>query len=85
MSFEGVDFYDIDGHLTEEERAVRDMVRDWVDEELMPVINHHYHPPGQVHGRSVSPEQLQPVIDLIAGPPGALAQFDLVDSGLGER
>ena len=42
MSFEGVDFYDIDGLLTEEERAVRDMVRDWVDEELMPVINHHY-------------------------------------------
>lgn len=42
MSFEGVDFYDIDGLLTEEERAVRDMVRDWVDEELMPVIHHHY-------------------------------------------
>jgi len=42
MSFEGVDFYDIDGLLTEEERAVRDMVRDWVDDELMPVINQHY-------------------------------------------
>ena len=42
MSFEGVDFYDIDGMLTEEERAVRDMVRDWVDDELMPVINQHY-------------------------------------------
>jgi len=42
MSFEGVDFYDIDGLLSEEERAVRDMVRDWVDEELMPVINQHY-------------------------------------------
>jgi len=42
MSFEGVDFYDIDGLLSEEERAVRDMVRDWVDEELMPVINEHY-------------------------------------------
>ena len=42
MSFEGVDFYDIDGLLTEEERAVRDMVRDWVDEEVMPIINRHY-------------------------------------------
>jgi len=42
MSFEGVDFYDIDGLLSEEERAVRDMVRDWVDDELMPVINQHY-------------------------------------------
>jgi glutaryl-CoA dehydrogenase len=42
MSFEGVDFYDIDGLLSEEERAVRDMVRDWVDEEVMPIINRHY-------------------------------------------
>ena len=42
MSFEGVDFYDIDGLLSEEERAVRDMVRDWVDEEVMPIINGHY-------------------------------------------
>jgi len=42
MSFEGVDFYDIDGLLSEEERAVRDLVRDWVDEEVMPIINRHY-------------------------------------------
>jgi glutaryl-CoA dehydrogenase len=42
MSFEGVDFYDIDGLLSEEERAVRDMVRDWVDAEVMPIINGHY-------------------------------------------
>ena len=42
MSFEGVDFYDVDGLLSEEERAVRDMVRQWVQEELMPVINEHY-------------------------------------------
>ena len=42
MSFEGVDFYDVDGLLSEEERAVRDMVREWVQEELMPVINEHY-------------------------------------------
>lgn len=42
MSFEGVDFYELDGLLTEEERAVRDMVREWVDAEVMPVINGHY-------------------------------------------
>jgi len=42
MSFEGVDFYDMDGLLSEEERAVRDLVRDWVDEEVMPIINRHY-------------------------------------------
>ena len=42
MSFEGVDYYDLDAWLEEDERAVRDMVRDWVDQELLPIINHHY-------------------------------------------
>jgi glutaryl-CoA dehydrogenase len=42
MGFEGVDFYRIDGLLSEEERAVRDTVRAWVDEQLMPVIGDCY-------------------------------------------
>ena len=33
-SFSGVDFYDLDSLLSEEERAVRDTVRAWVDEQL---------------------------------------------------
>ncbi len=40
--FEGVDFYDIDGMLAEDERAVRDTVRAWVDDQLMPLIGHCY-------------------------------------------
>jgi glutaryl-CoA dehydrogenase len=40
--FQGVDFYDADSLFSEEERAVRDTVRDWVDAELMPVIAEHY-------------------------------------------
>jgi len=40
--FTGVDFYDLDGLLSEEERAVRDAVRAWVDEHLMPVIGACY-------------------------------------------
>ena len=40
--FQGVDFYDVDGLLSEEERAVRDTVRAWVDDNLMPVIAEHY-------------------------------------------
>jgi glutaryl-CoA dehydrogenase len=40
--FQGVDFYDASSLLSEEERAVRDTVRDWVDAELMPVIAEHY-------------------------------------------
>jgi len=42
MSFEGVDFYAMDDLLSEEERAVREMVRDWVDAEVMPIINEAY-------------------------------------------
>jgi glutaryl-CoA dehydrogenase len=40
--FQGVDYYDIDALLTEEQRMIRDTVRQWVDDELMPVINDAY-------------------------------------------
>jgi len=53
MAFDGVDFYRIEGLLSEEERAVRDTVRSWVDEHLMPVIADCY-----IEGRF--PKQLIP-------------------------
>jgi glutaryl-CoA dehydrogenase len=40
--FSGVDFYDTDALLSEEERAVRDTVRAWVDDKLEPIIARHY-------------------------------------------
>ncbi|MGH7702761.1 MAG: acyl-CoA dehydrogenase family protein [Gemmatimonadales bacterium] len=40
--FTGVDFYQLDSLLAEEERAVRETVRAWVDEQLMPVIADAY-------------------------------------------
>jgi glutaryl-CoA dehydrogenase len=40
--FEGIDFYDIDALLSEEERMVRDTVRSWVEDTLMPVIGAAY-------------------------------------------
>ena len=40
--FEGIDFFDIDSLLSEEERMVRDTVRDWVEDRLMPVIGDAY-------------------------------------------
>jgi glutaryl-CoA dehydrogenase len=40
--FQGVDFYDTDGLLSEEERAVRDTVRAWVDDRVIPIIGEHY-------------------------------------------
>ena len=40
--FEGLDFYDIDALLSEEERMVRDTIRDWVEERLIPLIGDAY-------------------------------------------
>ena len=42
MAFEAVDFYDVESLLSEEERAVRDTVRRFVDEAVMPIINEQY-------------------------------------------
>jgi len=42
MPFSGVDFYDVESLLTEEERAVRDTVRRFVDDEVLPIIGEHY-------------------------------------------
>ncbi len=51
--YTGVDFYDVDSLLSEEERAVRDTVRQWVDDQLIPVIGDCY-----IEGRF--PKQLIP-------------------------
>jgi glutaryl-CoA dehydrogenase len=40
--FEGVDLYDVDSLLSEEERMVRDTIRGWVEERLMPIIGDAY-------------------------------------------
>jgi glutaryl-CoA dehydrogenase len=40
--FGGIDFYGMDTLLAEEERAVRDTVRAWVDDQLMPIIGDCY-------------------------------------------
>jgi glutaryl-CoA dehydrogenase len=42
MAFEGVDFYDVDALLSEEERMIRDTVREWVEERVMPLIGDAY-------------------------------------------
>ncbi|MEE8115760.1 MAG: acyl-CoA dehydrogenase family protein [Gemmatimonadales bacterium] len=55
MPFEGVDFYETDLLLSEEERAVRDTVRRFVDDEVMPIINECY-----IEGRF--PKKLVPVM-----------------------
>ena len=40
--FQGVDFLDCDSLLDEDERTVRDTIRKWVDDRLLPVIQECY-------------------------------------------
>ena len=39
--FEAIDFYNIDAQLSDEERMVRDAVREWVSDQVIPVIEEH--------------------------------------------
>lgn len=41
-AFRGVDFYQTDDLLSEDERMVRDTVREWVTEKVIPVIGSHF-------------------------------------------
>ncbi len=40
--FRGVDYYAIEDLLTDEERMIRDTVRDWVEAEFLPIITEHH-------------------------------------------
>lgn len=40
--FSGVDYFDIESQLSEEERMIRDTVRDFVDHEVIPIIEEYY-------------------------------------------
>lgn len=41
-SFRGVDFFDLDDLLSDEEKMIRETVRTWVDDQVMPVIQEAY-------------------------------------------
>ena len=40
--FRGVDYYGIDELLTEEQRMMRDAVRDWVEAKFVPIVSQHH-------------------------------------------
>src|SRR5690349_25031749 len=40
--FRGVDYYAIEGLLSEDERMIRDAVRDWVEAEFVPIVAEHH-------------------------------------------
>jgi glutaryl-CoA dehydrogenase len=42
QKFSGVDYFDIESLLADDERMVRDSVREFVDSEVIPIIEEHY-------------------------------------------
>src|SRR5437762_11612203 len=40
--FRGVDYYGIENLLSEEERMIRDAIRDWVETEFLPLVTEHH-------------------------------------------
>ena len=40
--FQGIDFYNLDALLSEEERMVRDTIREWVEDRVLPIIGDAY-------------------------------------------
>jgi glutaryl-CoA dehydrogenase len=42
MAFTGVDYYRLDDLLTEEQKLVRQTVREFVEREVVPIIEQHY-------------------------------------------
>ena len=41
-AYKGLDFYDIDELLSDEEKQIRDTVRDFVSKEIIPIIDDHF-------------------------------------------
>ncbi len=54
-SFHGVDYFKLDDHFSEEELMVRDMVRSFVDKEVLPIIEKH-------HREATFPQELIPTM-----------------------
>src|SRR5262250_1567096 len=40
--YRGVDYYGIEALLSEEQRMVRDAVREWVEKEFVPIVSQHH-------------------------------------------
>ena len=51
--FRGVDYFDLEGLLSEDERMIRDTVRDWVESEFLPLVT-------DAHRQGTFPTELIP-------------------------
>ena len=53
--FRGVDYYGIEELLSDDERMIRDTVRDWVEAEFLPIVPEHHRAgtfPDRAHPRA---------------------------------
>ena len=41
-AFRGIDLLDIESHLSDDERQIRDTVRDFVEREAIPLVTQHF-------------------------------------------
>ena len=56
MNFRGVDYYDIDELLSDEEKMARNTVRDFLEKEIEPLIATAFHQEEPLHMRELAPK-----------------------------
>ena len=69
MAFKGLDFYRVDDLLTDEERMVRDTVRRFVDEKVLPIIDKHFE--DATFPKELIPQAVNSAVDAAAPGTGA--------------
>src|SRR5512145_1627458 len=78
MPYSAIDFYNFDALLTEDERMVRDTVRTFVTDRVMPTIAEHW-------SRGTFPEELIPELGRLGllGPTNPIHENPLSYTGYG--
>ncbi|AGK60309.1 Acyl-CoA dehydrogenase [Archaeoglobus sulfaticallidus PM70-1] len=56
MAFKGIDFYNIDELLTEEEKLVRNSVREFMENEILPLVADAFHNEEPLNMREIAPK-----------------------------
>ncbi len=76
MKFEGVDYYNVDELLSDEEKMTRNMVRDFLEKEIEPLVVSAFHQEEPLNTRELAPKMgelgiIGPVITKEYGAVGA--------------
>ncbi len=76
MNFEGVDYYNVDELLSDEEKMTKNMVRDFLEKEIEPLVVNAFHQEEPLNTRELAPKMgelgiIGPVIPREYGAAGA--------------